>query len=56
MVLGFLLVFFLDVGVIGFVWYLGTSTIVFGILMVALGWRLRRRRVHDHLQPAQMTA
>ncbi len=56
MVLGFLLVFFPDAGAIGLVWYLGAYAVVFGILMVALGWRLRTRRARDHSQPAQAAA
>jgi uncharacterized membrane protein HdeD (DUF308 family) len=56
MVLGFLLAFFPDAGAIGLVWYLGAYAVVFGILMVALGWRLRTRQVHDHSQPAQVAA
>ena len=54
--LGFLLAFFPDAGAIGLVWYLGAYAVVFGILMVALGWRLRTRQVHDHSRPAQVAA
>jgi uncharacterized membrane protein HdeD (DUF308 family) len=56
MVLGFLLFFFPDAGEIGLVWYLAAYAVVFGILMVALGWRLRTRQVRDHSQPAQVAA
>lgn len=56
MVLGFLLAFFPDAGAIGLVWYLGAYAVVFGILMVALGWRLRMRRTQDHSQPSQAAA
>ncbi|MBX3331813.1 MAG: hypothetical protein KF722_15505 [Nitrospira sp.] len=56
MVLGFLLIFILDAGMIGFIWYFEAYTIVFGILMVTLGWRLPTRRAHDHSQPAQVAA
>ena len=55
-VLGFLLAFFPDAGAIGLVWYLGAYAVVFGILMIALSWRLRTRGVHDHSQPAQVAA
>lgn len=55
-VLSFLLAFFPDAGAIGLVWYLGAYAMVFGILMLALGWRLRTRRMRDHSQPAQMAA
>lgn len=54
--LGFLLVFFPDAGAIGLVWYLGAYAIVFGILMVALSWRLRTRQARDHSQPAEVAA
>jgi len=54
--LGVLLAFFPDAGAIGLVWYLGAYAVVFGIVMVALSWRLRARRAHDHSQPAQMAA
>ncbi len=56
MVLGFIIAFLPDAGAIGLVWYLGAYAVVFGILMVALGWRLRTRQVHDHSQPAQVAA
>lgn len=56
MILGFFLVFFPSAGAIGLVWYLGAYAVVFGILMVALGWRLRTRRMQDQPQPAQAAA
>ena len=55
-VLGFLLVFFPEAGAIGLVWYLGAYAIAFGILLIALGWRLRTRQAQDHSQPAQAAA
>lgn len=54
--LGFLLVFLPEAGAIGLVWYLGAYAVVFGILMVALSWRLRTRQARDHSQPAQVAA
>lgn len=54
--LSVLLAFFPDAGAIGLVWYLGAYAMMLGILMVALGWRLRRRRVQSHPQPAQAVA
>jgi uncharacterized membrane protein HdeD (DUF308 family) len=56
MALGLFLAFFPDAGTIGLVWYLGAYAIVFGILLVALSWRLRTRRARDHSQPAQAAA
>lgn len=54
--LGFLLVFLPEAGAIGLVWYLGAYAVVFGILMVALSWRLRTRQARDHSHPAQVAA
>ena len=54
--LSVLLALFPDAGAIGLVWYLGAYAMILGILMVALGWRLRRRRVQSHSQPAQAVA
>lgn len=56
MVLGFLLVLFPEAGAIGLVWYLGAYAIVFGILLVALSWRLRARQARNHSRPDQVAA
>ncbi len=55
-VLGFLLAFFPDAGAIGLVWYLGAYAIAFGVLLIALSWRLHRRQAQHHSQPAQAAA